>query len=278
MKQYLDETDKIIAIRLQLRHPLGAEKVWVLVEGESDQRLFGKFIGEQNPNTSVEQVHGGLSSLQKAMKILTQETKQVIGIRDADFLHLEGKAEDIPFLYLTDYHDAEMMMIASDETLASIIAEYLDVNLHQPKLLRNQLLESISFLGCVRWHNHQRNSRLNFEGLAISKFYDIENLTIRIEACIYEIHNRSPNQTVVLEKSVVQSLQTEETDLLQLSNGHDFEKVFALLTTRHGSKGVKDKEIGTALRLAYTKEEFKKTILFALLQEWEKNSGYSLFA
>ena len=274
MRQYLDETDKINAIRLQLRHPSGGDKVWILVEGESDQKLFGKFIS--NPNTSVEQVHGGLSSLQKAVKTLVEETKQVIGIRDADFLHLEGKLEVVSSLYLTDYHDAEMMMIASNETLASLIAEYLDPNIYHPETLREEILRSITPLGNARWYNCQHSGSLSFKGLAFSLFYNPANFSINLQVCIQEIHKRSKNREIELEEYILDTL-SESTNLLQLCNGHDFERALALFISRRRTKGVSDLEVGKALRLAYTKEEFQKTTLFVLLKEWENNSGYPLF-
>lgn len=275
MKQYLNETDKINAIRLQLRHPSGSGKVWVLVEGESDQKLFSGLIDA--PNTRVEQVHGGLSSLRKAIELLTQETKQVIGIRDADFLHLENKSESVPFLYLTDYHDAELMMIASDRTLASLVAEYLNVNMYQPAVLRERVLQSLAPLGYIRWYNHQKNGQLNFKGLAFSNFFDSNTLSCQMGVCIEEIHSKSPDRSIDIEVDVIQSMQTDEVDLLQLCNGHDFGRALALLITSQSSPGVSEKEVGKALRLSYTKEEFQNTALFEALKKWERNANYALF-
>ena len=275
MRQYLDETDKINAIRLQLRHPSGNEKVWILVEGESDQKLFGGLIDGQNAR--VECVHGGLTSLRKAVETLAKETKQVIGIRDADFLHLENKSESVPFLYLTDYHDAELMMIASDRTLASLVAEYLNVNTYQPAVLREQILQSITFLGYVRWYNHQRDGRLNFNKLALSNFLDVNTLSVQVEVCVREIHARSSDRRIDIETDVIQSMQTDGIDLLQLCNGHDFGRALALFITGQSNLGVKEKEIGKALRLSYTKEEFQKTTLFESLKEWERVANYVLF-
>ena len=276
MRQYLDKTDKINAIRLQLRHPSGSEKVWILVEGESDQKLFSGLI--DGKNVHVERVHGGLTSLREAVHILSAETKQVIGIRDADFLHLERKKEHTPHLYITDYHDAELMMVASDRTLSSLIAEYLDVNLYQPKVLRKQILQSLTFLSLIRYYNYLKDGQLNFKGLAISKFFDAITLSIHVEVCIHEIHTRSPNKVVDIEVDIIWSLQTEEIELMQLCNGHDFEKALALFITHHSGPGVSEKEIGKALRLSYTQEEFRKTTLYSLLKEWESISGYVLFS
>ncbi|MEM9833117.1 MAG: DUF4435 domain-containing protein [Bacteroidota bacterium] len=276
MRKYLDETDKINSIRLQLRHPSGKEKVWILVEGESDQKLFGGLIDAFNAR--VEQVHGGLISLRKSVETLSDETDQVIGIRDADFLHLEGKTETISSLYLTDCHDAEMMMIASDKTMVSLIAEYLDINEYQPQILRKQILQSIAFLGYARWHNHQFSGELNFKGLSFGRFYDARNYIIHAELCIQIIHQSSPSRKIDLDEKQVQNMQSEDVDLSQLCNGHDFEKALASFITEYSTKGVNNREIGKALRLSYTKQEFLKTELHRVLKSWEDHSPFSLFA
>ena len=117
---------------------------------------------------------------------------------------------------MTDYHDAEITMIASNSTLASLIVEYLDANAYQSELLREQVLQSVALLGCIRWHNHQQNARLNFKGLALGKFFDSNALSIKTEVCIHEIHVRSPNRSIDIEIDVVQSMHTDEIDLLQL--------------------------------------------------------------
>ena len=215
--------------------------------------------------------------MRKAVETLAKETKQVIGIRDADFLHLENKSESVPFLYLTDYHDAELMMIASDKTLASFIAEYLDINTYQPNVLREKIIASIVPLGYIRWYNHQKDGKLNFKGLALSKFYDSESFSIQIKVCIQEIHSKSPNRSIDVEVDTIRSLKADGIDSLQLCNGHDFEKALALFVTGQSGKGVREKEIGRALRLSYTKEEFQKTALFEVLREWEEVVDYVLF-
>ena len=58
------------------------------------KNFFSGLIDSQNAR--VERVHSGLTSLRKAVGTLVSETKQVIGIRDADFLYLENKSESIP--------------------------------------------------------------------------------------------------------------------------------------------------------------------------------------
>ena len=106
MQQHLDENDTIGEIRQARRHPIGKNYLWVLVEGITDQKLYAKLI--DGNNTKVEMVPGktkGIEHLRNALLILTKETDKVIGIRDADFLHLDEQQETIDCLFLTDAHD-----------------------------------------------------------------------------------------------------------------------------------------------------------------------------
>ena len=275
MRKYLDSTDKINSIRLQLRHPSGKNKIWVLVEGENDQRIFSLLI--DGKDTKVEQVHGGVEHLREAVDTLIKETDQVIGIRDADFLHLEGIEEEITFLFITDFHDMEMMMISSDKTLMSVIAEYLDINTHVPHSLRNQILQSIHFLGGIRWFNHKHNTEINFKGISLGSFYNGENLTIDNKTCVDEINKRSPHKKIEIKEDDILKFLPEKVDLLHLCCGHDFEKALALFISSKSKKGVTATGVGQALRLSYTKEEFSKTELFKQLKSWESNSQFLLF-
>ncbi len=110
LKKYLAKSDVVNSIRLQLRHPSGVNKVWVIVEGETDQKLYSKLI--DGHHVEIEIAHGGLNSLLLSVSELLRETDRILGIRDADFLHLEGKKETAENIFLTDFHDAEMMMIS----------------------------------------------------------------------------------------------------------------------------------------------------------------------
>ncbi len=124
MRQYLDKNDTMGEIRQASRHPVGKHYLWVLVEGISDQKLYAKLI--DGHNTKVEIVNGGgKNELRDALEILIHETNRVIGIRDADFMHIDKQRQTINVLFLTDAHDAEMMSVADDVVFQQVIAEYL---------------------------------------------------------------------------------------------------------------------------------------------------------
>jgi hypothetical protein len=278
MRQYLDENSKINEIRLQLRHPTNRKNLWILVEGETDQKLYAKLIS--GGNTKVETVHGGgVENLRRAISKLIEETNRVIGIRDADFLHLDKQLETVPCLFLTDAHDAEIMMLSCDAVFESLVAEFVESRRIDFDILRRQILESIAFLGVIRWLNNAESLELNFKGLGLATFFDSSRLCVDKDCCVHEIENRSPSQKRAIQRTEIDNKLAEISDYYNLCNGHDFEKAFALhITAKNpGKKGVKDEDVGKFLRIAYRKQDFESTKLYALLKQWEGRTGYALF-
>lgn len=284
MQQHLDENDTIGEIRQARRHPIGKNYLWVLVEGITDQKLYAKLI--DGNNTKVEMVPGktkGIEHLRNALLILTKETDKVIGIRDADFLHLDEQQETIDCLFLTDAHDGEMMLLSCDTAFESIVAEHLPRERLDFKNFRHKLLASLAFLSGIRWHNSTENLELNFKGLGLNNFYDAINLTLHKVQCIQEIENRSPAKKRSIQPDEIDLKIADISDHYNLCNGHDVEKAFAQHVTEanksiSNTKGVKDTDIGIALRIAYRKEDFAATKLYNHLRNWEVQTGQLLFS
>lgn len=277
MRQYLNENDTIGLIRLTDKHPNGKNYLWILVEGITDQKLYAKLI--DGKNTKVEMVHGGgIKNLRDVVAILVRETDRVIGIRDADFLHLDNKQETITNLFLTDCHDAEMTLLSCHIAFQHLVAEYLPEKRTDFDSLRNSLLISIAFLSGIRWINNAEDLGLNFDSLGLNNFYNAANLTLNKAKCIQEIETRSPKKKRTINAEEIESKIAGTTDYYNLNNGHDTVRAFALYVTAiNGGKGIKDDEIARTLRVAYRKEDFASTALYASLKNWEQQTGYALF-
>jgi hypothetical protein len=235
-------------------------------------------------NTKVEIVPGsrGIENLRNAMLILIEETDRVIGIRDADFLHLDKKQETIDCLFLTDAHDGEMMLLSCDTAFESIVAEYIPHIRVDFKNFRYKLLASLKYLSGIRWLNKTENLELNFKGIGLDNFYDAIGLTLNKTMCIQEIENRSPSKKRSIHQEEIDQKIAGISNYYNLCNGHDVEKAFAQHVTKvnksvSNTKGVKDTDIGKALRIAYRKEDFKTTNLYESLRIWEIQTGYTLF-
>jgi hypothetical protein len=277
MRKHLNEIDTIGEIRQARRHPTGKNYLWILVEGISDQKLYSKLI--DGPYTKIEIVHGGgKNELRDALLKLIVETNRVIGIRDADFLRLDKQQETIKTLFLTDAHDAEMMLLSCDEAFHHVVAEYLPAKRTESNTLRNSLLISLVFFSGIRWLNNTEDLGLNFKGIGLTDFYDAINLTLKKNECIQVVEIRSPNKKRTIEVEEIDLKITGNSDYYNLCNGHDILKAFALHITAKGGRGIKDDEISNALRVAYRKEDFAATALFKSLKNWEYDTGYSLFA
>lgn len=274
MKECLSKTDVIGSIRYQLRHPSGDSKVWVIVEGETDQKLFTKLV--DGDYVEVEISHGGLSSLLDIVSVLLKETNRILGVRDADFLHLEGEKETSRNIFLTDFHDVELMIISCDNAYRSVVAEYLNRE-NDPLSLREKILKSNAFIGGLRWINDTDCLELNFHGLGFGNFYNGKTVVLDEEKCLRVVLERSPNKKKVISKEEILLKIKKVSDFLNLCTGHDFQKAFALCVNSNSKKRISDVDIGKAFRLAYGFEDFKKSNLYRQLKEWSGHQSFPLF-
>lgn len=275
----------IDTIRLSLRHPTGHKKYWILVEGETDQKLYQKLI--DGDKTQVKAVSPkGIVSLRSILQTLLAESteslqpiKHVLGIRDADFLHLDGQQESQVNLFITDFHDAEMTMIACDETFKSFVSEYLPERLEDFEQLRHQFLQSIVFLSGLRWLNHREYLRLNFEGISSRKQGkpDKPCLNSDKQGCIDKLAKCSPNKKREVSVEEIDKLIAEVTDYYNLCNGHDMEEVMADFVPNVYNNGITRERVGSSLRLAYHKQHFASTQLYQSLIKWQELHQVALF-
>ncbi|HAO23435.1 MAG: hypothetical protein BWK80_13975 [Desulfobacteraceae bacterium IS3] len=282
MKSHVNENIVVGSIRQQLRHPSGLDKIWIIVEGIDDHKLFSKLIDGHHVKIEFNPNGGGKVPLEKAVSDLLKETNRILGIRDADFLYLEGKKETAKNIFLTDFHDAEMMIISCDNACHAVVAEYLREE-KEPCSLREKILKSISFIGGVRWINISdgltscESLGLNFDGLGLGKFYDGTVLVLDEGKCLNEIMKRSPNKKKEISKEDVRLKIQNISDFLNLCNGHDFQKAFASYVNSKSNKGINDVEIGKAFRIAYRFTDFQKTNLYNQLKQWSDNQSMPLF-
>ncbi|GBC64137.1 DUF4435 domain-containing protein [Desulfonema ishimotonii] len=276
LKSYVDENIVVGSIRQQLRHPSGADKVWIIVEGETDQKLFSKLIDGPHVKFEFNPNGWGKIPLMKTVSELLKETNCILGIRDADFLHLKGKKESAENIFLTDFHDSEMMIISCDKAFYSVISEY-ESEENDAIIFREKLLRSIAFISGLRWINDSEGLELNFNGLGFGVFYDGQTVVLDEKKCLYKVMKRSPKKKMNISEEDVKSKIKDVSDLLNLCNGHDFQKAFALCVSCNSKRGVNDVEIGKAFRLAYRFEDFQKSDLYRQLREWSDAQEKVLF-
>ncbi|OQY54055.1 MAG: hypothetical protein B6245_21840 [Desulfobacteraceae bacterium 4572_88] len=276
LKSHVSENDVIGSIRQQLRHPSGVNRIWIIVEGADDEKLFKKLIDGPHVKIEFNPNGGGKIPLLRTVAELLKETDRILGIRDADFLYLEGKRETNQNIFLTDFHDAEMMIISCDDAYHAVVAEYLSVK-GNPSALREKILKSVRFIGGLRWINDAESLGLNFKNLGFGNFYDGENFILDENNFLQSVMKRSPGKKRDVSREDVTAKTEDVSDLPNLCNGHDFQKAFALRVFADSKKGIKDAEIGKAFRVAYRLADFQKTNLYKQLGEWSNRQSCSLF-
>lgn len=265
--------DKIIDIRLSLNSNVGSRMVWILVEGEDDCKIYRKFFDETK--AKVEFVSGGKGQLTIALNTLTKESEQVIGIQDADFLHLEKLYPEIKNLFYTDYHDIEITMLNFDDVICNLFSEYR-ILAKKTDIWQNVLQES-SRIAYIRWYNEKNKCEILFSGLKYGdKLTEIINgkIFVKIPMLLQELNTRSKNKSEeLISNNIDNFIKINKTNnLLNLCNGHD---ITALLSLIIGGQ-ISHTEFCRHLRLSFQMIHFAKTKLYAEIYNWQNKHGYQI--
>jgi hypothetical protein len=276
-KEDITPESKITELRLDISNPKSEGKVFVLLEGESDVKLYRKLFN--NDTCKIETIPGGKIFLEKGLEILNDIYKLIIGIRDADFLHLEGEKPQFSNLFLTDYHDYELMISSDYQCISSILNEYADFDSKEYEGMCNRILNSIRFLGYLRWYNEIENLEFNFRGLGLNDLFDKRTFAIDEKVLIQTVITRSRDAKIKDVEQIfdsVHGLHDSQHDLFQVCNGHDFMKVMAVLCSPN-QKGYSEKDIASQFRVAYSQDMFKNTQLFKDTSDWASQNKVTLY-
>jgi hypothetical protein len=254
----------INVIRLKWNSPTGVDRVCILVEGQEDYRVYGKLF---DAKSSWLELTGGKDSLKIILGILTKEKKQVIGIQDADFAHLENKEPEIEGLFFTDYHDIEMTMFKAEGVLENIFSEHGKI--YDMEGIWENVMENAFYVGYIRWYNDQTASEIIFDGIFFK--YDTQNLLNEKQKIIEILNNQSKNKKQELRNDNIENfIITHKTDdYYNLCNGHDVIK----LLIKTWLQGV---DVYYDLRLSYQNHHFVKTKLYRDIVLWQEKFGYSI--
>ncbi|MCG5511325.1 DUF4435 domain-containing protein [Ectothiorhodospira lacustris] len=254
------------------RHPLYRDKVIIIVEGGSDVRLFrGIFHCER---TQVEPIDGKKELLSAMNDLSIEYPEQVLAICDADHENLTGTAKmaEQYSVYMTDCHDAELMMMQSP-ALESFIyeystSEYIDT---MKKSLFDMVLQAAYPIGILRWINYEKKLNLNFKGLNFNEFSSIDNLdvTIDMQFLVNTLLERSRLKPPFVDYTYLMSeidIYTQRNENgIQVCCGHDVANLIAIIYRQKSistDRNTDVKKVELALRLSYQKEYFFDTDLF----------------
>jgi hypothetical protein len=288
MRNYIDKNDKKNEIRLLFKHPLYKGKIVCIVEGKSDVRLFRKLLNHDN--LKVESVDGK-KDLVKIMRELSVEfPDQILAVCDADHDHLTGAVSDYENLsvFVTDYHDAEILMINSP-SLTTFIHEYTanDKVDYLCGELYDKVLEAAYSIGLLRWINHSEELNLKFKGLNFNEFIDVTNFTINldIDVLLNSLLQRSKakldNVNEELLKNKLEEYKLKDGCKLQVCNGHDLTNIISIVYRNKWASletNMDKNKVEAALRIGYQNDFFADTQLSKALRGFLSNYGIELTA
>jgi hypothetical protein len=268
--------DKLSELRLDFSHPQSAGKIFILLEGESDVRLYRRLYAHEQ--VKIETVPGGKPQLKEALR-LPSATVHLLGICDADFAHLDGESPELANLFFTDCHDIEMQMVAS-AAFGAIMHEFTDQNRQEQAATRQDLLALLRPVGYLRWHNERAGLQIKFKEMPWGRLFDPTKSQIELSDYCQLGITRSPQPITTDVAQVLhgaEALHDPAHNDYQLCNGHDFLSILALYFTHQDpKKGVGEARIASQFRTAYTFAEFATSRLHQQVMDWLAGRGLEL--
>ena len=280
-------TTKVNEIRLSKNHPLTKNRVFILLEGKTDIKLFRNIFNRQT--TYIEEINGKEKVIQ-ALEILQNEGfSKIFGIKDADFDHLKDVRHEHINLFLTDYADMEIQMIESS-AFKSLIHEYSHKDCYDDFLddLKNKLYNEALVIGYLRWFNEKKYKESNdyllrFKGLNFNNFTEVSkcNITVNTEiffSTLLEHSNFDLNNNDL--KDIIDNLKSNSDNYLQICSGHDITKLLAYLFNHKENSdksNINQERIEEALRLSYNLDYFKQTDLYNKINNWQQEQDNIFF-
>jgi hypothetical protein len=238
---------------------MGCERACILVEGANDARLYPKFLKDFQTRVIVIK-SGGKSNMLEALTILADNTKQAIGICDADFYHLDKNYPALENVFLTDYHDIEMTMM------------YFN---HADNAILQMVLPETAFIGYTRWYNEKNAGNFNFKKVDVGTFF-ISNGKPRLDGEKYlsELNHVSKNKTMAITKKEIEEfIKLNKTeDYFNLCTGHD---IIVGITLILGNNNTLE-EYQKSLQDSFTIDHFMQTNLYKSMLSWQTINGFDI--
>lgn len=277
-----DSLSFVTTIRHNIQHP-DHKKVIIVVEGEDDEKALKQFFNIRDVEFFCA---NNCLKVKNAMQIVSADNQLkdcVIGIKDADFDHINQIKHNIANLMVTDTHDMETLMLTPKVyrkiCLCTTNKEYSNLPLDAMTSLKN-----FSYL---RYYNDKMilnrkdsdKEGINFKGIKIADVasHSVQDVLQRVKDNGGNSKKTSYPDLDTINLFISQN-PIDDEELTLFTNGHDL--VYAIRDILHkdeAAKAYSDKSIATMIRMSYSKEEFEKTNLYKDIDNWN-NNRFNLWA
>lgn len=277
-----DSPNTVADIRLTIQHP-DHKEVIIVVEGEDDEKALKQFF-----NIQVVEFFWAENCLKvkNSMRIVSTDNQLkdcVIGIKDADFDHINQIKHNIANLMITDTHDMETLML-TPRVCRRICLETIN---REYQNLSSQAMSSLKNLSYLRYYNDKMilnggnpdKKGINFRGVIIA---DVASVSVR-DVLQHVKAKGNSNKTSFPDLNAmnlfINQNPIDNKDLVLFTNGHDLVHAiqYILHSQNQAARAYSDKNIATMIRMSYSKEEFEKTNLYKDIDNWN-NNRFNLWA
>ena len=258
---------------------------FLIVEGITDSRLFGKFVDRGEVNIVIAHSKDNVRGVVKEMSGRRRDRK-TLGIMDPDLERLRGRHARPP-LFHTDCRDMEMMAIRSN-ALDDVISEYGDpekVDRFEERFgpIRDALVSSSYPIGLLMFISQERGLNLSFKNLTFNRFINPASMALDARQMVSEVLDNSRSARIG-RKELLRVLNDEAEqldDMWEAARGHDTISILLIGLKRSfggfNASGLDEGSLGGALRLAFSDECFRSTRLYADTTEWADEAGIPLW-
>ena len=258
---------------------------FLIVEGITDSRLFGKFVDRGEVNIVIAHSKDNVRGVVKEMSGRRRDRK-TLGIMDPDLERLRGRHARPP-LFHTDCRDMEMMAIRSN-ALDDVISEYGDpekVDRFEERFgpIRDALVSSSYPIGLLMFISQERGLNLSFKNLTFNRFINPASMALDARQMVSEVLDNSRSAKIG-RKELLRVLNDEAEqldDMWEAARGHDTISILLIGLKRSfggfNASGLDEGSLGGALRLAFSDECFRSTRLYADTTEWADEAGIPLW-
>lgn len=278
MLAYINPSTLIAQVRMSRRK--NQNQTYLVVEGESDIKLFRNIIEKRNCNIFP---LDGKDKVVSAMKLANSQcVKGVVGIADRDYDMLLNKDEDIGNLFFTDTHDIETMILKTS-AFEKFQNEYgNDKNIEQfekkqSKTVLQAIIDIGRYIGCLRLVSAKYKYNFSFKDIEIRTYINNQlefDKDSYLNQVLY-ISKKTSERDTIIQKIDYELRQNY--DIWHLCRGHDLTQIIAAFFS-NGCKNtlgnssaahIGSNHVEIYLRAAYSIEMFYRTKLYHKLFEWQ---------
>ena len=274
-----------IANSIRMKQPQYPERATLIVEGNDDKALFGRYSDSKACVIVV--AHGRPKVVEAILELDKHQFRGALGIVDADFEVLEHRPPPSQNLLVTDAHDAECMMFASP-ALEHVLRELGDeaqlasFQKDRGTSAVDHLLFVGKVIGYLRWASARRQWSLRFEGLNFKAFlrekdFSFDRRLLFEEARRHRGGERAEPVPSIEEMEVsVEELDNPAHDVWHVCCGHDLVEILSIglrkVLGRNNEAEVRRERLEQQLRLAFEERYFLRTTLYVSIRVWEQRN------